>query len=196
MSSSRTRRRGRGGPLLEPGRASAGSVMRSSPSGAAASRTRMSYRGRDQSAVAARRPVGGAEVCQTWGGGGMRDGRGGSAYGTGARQKCRAQRVFAGRDAVLVAQVTTRQKHAGQRGAGGSCRSGAARLGTPSQPGRHHLSCLVAKMILVTCKSDVPPGWHAPARSVIFARYGYPVASWADQAIWWHVYPLGFTGAE
>jgi cyclomaltodextrinase len=28
------------------------------------------------------------------------------------------------------------------------------------------------------------------------ARYGYPMASWADHAIWWHVYPLGFTGAE
>ncbi len=22
------------------------------------------------------------------------------------------------------------------------------------------------------------------------------VASWAEHAIWWHVYPLGFTGAE
>jgi cyclomaltodextrinase / maltogenic alpha-amylase / neopullulanase len=27
-------------------------------------------------------------------------------------------------------------------------------------------------------------------------RYCYPVASWAEHAIWWHVYPLGFTGAE
>ena len=41
-----------------------------------------------------------------------------------------------------------------QQGAGGSCRCGAARLATPSQPDRHHLSCLVAKMILVTYKSD------------------------------------------
>jgi hypothetical protein len=29
---------------------------------------------------------------------------------------------------------------------------------TPSQPDRHHLRCLVAKMILVTYKSDVHPG--------------------------------------
>jgi cyclomaltodextrinase len=27
-------------------------------------------------------------------------------------------------------------------------------------------------------------------------RYGGPMASWADNVIWWHVYPLGFTGAE
>src|SRR6185437_2282189 len=28
------------------------------------------------------------------------------------------------------------------------------------------------------------------------ARYRYFVTSWADHAVWWHVYPLGFTGAE
>ena len=75
----------------------------------------------------------------------------------GVRQKCRARRVFAGRSSVLVVGVATRQKHAGQRSADGSCRSRAARLGTPSQPDRHHLSCQVAKMILVTYKSDAHP---------------------------------------
>ena len=24
----------------------------------------------------------------------------------------------------------------------------------------------------------------------------YRVTSWADHVVWWHVYPLGFTGAE
>jgi hypothetical protein len=42
-------------------------------------------------------------------------------------------------------------------GEGGSRRSGAARLGALSQPDGHHLSSLVAKMILVTYKSDVHP---------------------------------------
>jgi len=35
---------------------------------------------------------------------------------------------------------------------------------TPSQPYRHHLSCLVAKMTLVTCKSDVHPRAPEPPR--------------------------------
>jgi hypothetical protein len=75
-----------GGLLLELSRASASSVMRSSPSGAAASRTRISYCEWDKPAVGTPRPIGGADVCETWGGGGMRDGRGGSAW---QRGKCR-----------------------------------------------------------------------------------------------------------
>ena len=35
---------------------------------------------------------------------------------------------------------------------------------TPSQPYRHHLSCLVAKMTFVTCKSDVHPREPEPPR--------------------------------
>jgi hypothetical protein len=57
----------------------------------------------------------------------------------------------------------------------GSHRSGAARLKALSQPDAHHLSSLVAKMILVTYKSDVHPlaaeavrrGW--PPRPVFIA---------------------------
>jgi osmotically inducible protein OsmC len=75
----------------------------------------------------------------------------------GVRQICRGQSVSAGSGPVLVVHAATRQKHAGQRSAGGSCRSGAARLSAPSQPDRHYLSCLVSKMILVTYKSDVHP---------------------------------------
>jgi hypothetical protein len=80
-----------------------------------------------------------------------------AALEAGVRQKCRGQRVFAGHDLVLVVHVAARQKHAGQRGAGRSRRSGAARLDTASQPDRHHLSCLVAELILVTYKSDAHP---------------------------------------
>jgi len=59
-----------------------------------------------------------------------------------------------------------------QRGAGGSCRCEAARLATPSQPDRHHLSCLVAKMILVTYKSDAhPPDSSEPVRWTGYRRW-------------------------
>ena len=40
---------------------------------------------------------------------------------------------------------------------GSPCRSWAACPSAPSLPGRHQLSCLAAKMILVTDKSDVRP---------------------------------------
>ena len=42
------------------------------------------------------------------------------------------------------------------------------------------------------CVNGPPP--EAPACHI--ASYGYPVVSWAERTIWWHVYPLGFTGAE
>ena len=37
---------------------------------------------------------------------------------------------------------------------------------------------------------------HRPPCNPRPASYGYRVASWAERTIWWHVYPLGFTGAE
>jgi hypothetical protein len=46
-------------------------------------------------------------------------------------------------------------------------RGGAARLATPSQPDRHHLSCLVAKMILVTYKSDAHPSAASSDTAVV-----------------------------
>jgi hypothetical protein len=49
------------------------------------------------------------------------------------------------------------RKSPGQRCEDGSRRFRAARLSASSQPDRHHLSCVIAKMILVTYKSDVHP---------------------------------------
>src|SRR5437773_8753845 len=45
------------------------------------------------------------------------------------------------------------------------------------------------------CGCDAPRS-HPPPAGRLQARYRYLVTSWADHAIWWHVYPLGFTGAE
>src|SRR5271154_3621119 len=42
----------------------------------------------------------------------------------------------------------------------------------------------------------VPPGGVGAPWSWYTSRYRGPMSSWVDSAIWWQVYPLGFTGAE
>jgi hypothetical protein len=57
-------------------------------------------------------------------------------------------------------------EHAGQRRAGELSRSGAGHLVHDAQPDRCHLSSLIVKMILVTCKFDVHPRLAARTRYV------------------------------
>ena len=73
------------------------------------------------------------------------------------RQQRRVQRVCVGRGPGLVARAAARHNRAGQRNAGGSCRSGAAHPGPSWQPGRRHRGCHIATMILVTCRPDAHP---------------------------------------
>lgn len=74
----------------------------------------------------------------------------------GVRQTCRAI-AFSLVSALFWLHMLQPDENMLVSGAGGSRRSGAARLDAPSQPDGHRLSCRVAKMILVTYKSDVHP---------------------------------------